>query len=189
MSERTVLVDMDDVLADFRAGVLSRLNLHHPEINTDIEFVDFFIAKDFHGQEALVQSISDEIGFFEALDVIEGAKDGWEQIVAEGFKPIVCTTPLKTHPYCEQEKRNWLEEHFGIQIAGEAIMTQDKTIHSGIALIDDKPVITGSATPTWQQIMFTQPPNERFHSDFRLDGWGDERLVRYLRQLGAKALL
>lgn len=188
MSERTVLVDMDGVQAGFHPAIISLLNEYHPHIDTDIQFENFYVAKDFPEHEELVKSISDEVGFFENLPIIDGAKEGWDMLIEAGYDPRVCSSPLSTHPNCEQEKRNWLEKYFGTKVAGEALIVKDKTLYSGLALIDDKPKITGRGTPTWQQILFTQPYNKKVETDYRLNGWGDERLLGYLKKLGSEAL-
>ena len=43
----------------------------------------------------------------------------------------------------------------------------------GDVLIDDKPNITGSATPTWQQLLFDAPYNRHVAHLPRLSSWAD----------------
>jgi len=52
-------------------------------------------------------------------------------------------------------------------------MTTDKTTVRGDVLIDDKPKISGSQRPAWQQILFTAPYNTSVNDKPRLDHWKD----------------
>ena len=53
----------------------------------------------------------------------------------------------------------WVERHFGEAFLPRLILAKDKTWVHGDVLIDDKPEVTGSRTPTWQHVIFDQPFN------------------------------
>jgi 5'-nucleotidase len=177
-----VLVDMDGVLADFDAEVLARLAAHHPHVPRATR-QNFYIAEDYPEHTALLRQISSEPGFFAALPLVDGALEGWQRIVDLGYHPRVCTSPLRRNRHCEAEKLGWLEKHFapvhGEAVAREAIVTRDKHLCDGIALIDDRPEIRHSATAPWQHIVFDRPYNQdgdHAGDRPRLRGWHDDTL-------------
>ncbi len=191
MTERqTVLVDMDGVLANFHLGVIDTIAYEQPYIDTHRPYTHFYVAEDFPEVIDLAKDISDRPGFFSSLKVIDGAIEGWYKLQAAGYHPRICSSPLKSHPNSKGEKLQWLESnlvpHFGPHIIDEAHIVGDKTACEGIALIDDKPTITGNSTPSWQHIMFTQSYNVSRTVDYRINSWHDERLIPILGYLATK---
>lgn len=180
-----VLVDMDGVLADFDHATEAFLQKNHPHI----QFAgrqSFYLHQDYPEYKDIVAVCHTKLGFFSNLPPIEGALAGWQKLKDLGFHPRICSSPLLSHPDCINEKKLWVEKHLGIEAAEEAIIDVDKTGHHGIALIDDKPEITGSHQPSWRHIVFDQSYNRTIDTDLRIHGWDDPNLAStldYCREL------
>jgi 5'-nucleotidase len=190
LMSNTVLVDMDGVLAKFDERVVEIIADEYPEIPIPDKREHFYISDDFlpqHREVAL--SVSDRLGFFASLAVEDGAIEAWAAMLESGYQPRVCSSPLHTHPNSVNEKREWLEEyfvpHFGYSVVDRSIIQSDKTIHRGLALIDDKPVITGSLTPIWERIIYDRPYNHCAEG-YRLRGWNSDILLYILQQIENK---
>ncbi|HUY53140.1 MAG TPA: hypothetical protein VMV24_01015 [Candidatus Dormibacteraeota bacterium] len=183
-TEPTVLVDMDGVIADFDMEVKLRLQDRHPEILIKETRKNFYISDDYPEHSLLVRSISDEQGFFETLPLVEHALEGWQRIIDLGYHPIICSSPLGTNPYSKFEKINWLKQHFapifGQWVIDQAIITSDKHLFKGVALIDDRPVMKNSDLATWKHILFDQEYNRSDTDHARLRGWLDDALPELL---------
>jgi 5'(3')-deoxyribonucleotidase len=114
---KTVLTDMDGVLADFdrrmrelRGGYWDRM-VDPPEMF--------------------------EPGFFRGLPIVPGAKEGIARLLAakDRIKLYVATKPVR-NAHCPGEKILWIEEHFP-ELHQHIILTCDKGILHGDYLIDD----------------------------------------------------
>lgn len=186
-----VLVDMDGVLADFDAELIARIKLRHPHIPLLQTQQSFYFSQDYPEYEDDIRNLSDEEGFFASLPLIDHAIEGWQRIIDLGYHPRICSSPKHTNPYSESEKIIWLRRHmvpiFGPSIADEAIITKDKHLCDGIALIDDRPEVRSTDEASWQHIIFDRPFNKRTALP-RLNGWRDENLAALLNDAkGARA--
>lgn len=182
-SSRTVLVDMDGVLSDFDGEVLRRLADAHPDIPRAAERSNFYIADDYPDHKKIVRALYGGAGFFASLSVVDGALDGWARILDLGYRPRICSSPVTANPHSEVEKLAWLERHFaprfGPQVVSEAVITKDKHLIDGVALIDDRPEIARYQDATWRHIIFGRPYNQS-KQGLRLRGWADPRLAEVL---------
>ena len=183
-AELKVLVDMDGVIADFDKEVELRLKNRYPEIQITETRKKFYISDDYPEHSLLIRSISDEQGFFETLPLVDNALEGWQRIIDLGYHPVICSSPLGTNPYSKAEKLNWLRQHFspifGQWVVNQAIITPDKHLFGGIALIDDRPVLKNSDIATWKHILFDQEYNKDVTNKARLYGWLDDALPELL---------
>jgi len=93
----------------------------------------------------------------------------------EKYDVVVCSAPPKTSKTAEDEKREWLAEHFDTDFAEQAIITRDKHLVIGKLLIEDNPHIERDAN--WTPVMFDQPWNRRAIFKHRMFGWGDIHLI------------
>ncbi len=165
-----ILVDQDGVLANYQKRLLEIWREEHPEkIWIPIEELtehdtDKNYPPEYHN---LLEEISIRNKFFGSLEPIAGGKVALEHLLALGHDVRICTAPKRNHRYCVPEKFAWVEEHLGKKWAERIILTRDKTLVHGDILIDDKPNITGIATPTWKHIFYDQPYN-RAHNGQRL---------------------
>lgn len=198
--DKTVFVDMDGVIAGFDAEAIRRVKLIAPELKADRPRANFYIADDYPEHARHFRAVSAEAGFFRSFPLMDGAVEGWQRILDHGYQPRILSSPLRTNVTSEEEKREWLDRHFGPiygeHIARDAIITKDKHLHDGIALIDDRGAIPHADEASWSHIVMHYPHNEAVDTDLRLQNWYDERLEelidaareRYLRKMGARAL-
>jgi 5'(3')-deoxyribonucleotidase len=182
-----VLVDMDGVLADFDKEVVNRLVSRYPDIPILKTRHNFYISDDYPNHSLILRTISDEKGFFESLPLAKDALEGWQRLLDLGYHPIICSAPMQSNPRSKIEKLSWLEKHFvpifGKDIVREAIITSDKHLHDGIALIDDRPEFIDAERARWGHILFSHPYNQHIASELRLYGWHDKNLPNILKYL------
>lgn len=184
MSESlTILVDMDGVLANFDAEVINRIREQYPHIPIVESRPNIRIPDDYPEHRALIRGILDQPGFFYSLPLMEHAIEGYERIVDLGYNPRICSSPVRTNPTSIPEKLAWLERHFapifGSYVVEQAIITEDKHLFDGRALIDDNPIIKSAGEASWKHIIFDSPHNQR-STGLRLYGWLDQRLPELL---------
>ena len=179
----TVLIDMDGVLADFDGEVISRMKHRHPRLPILKERKNFYISDDYPDNSMLVRDLSDERGFFSALPLMENALEGWQRVIDLGYHPQICSAPLKSNRYSHDEKLEWLSNYFvpvfGQYVVDQAIISSDKHLHRGIALIDDRPVMPGADEADWSHIIYDHPYNQGGNQP-RLHGWLDDKLPELL---------
>ena len=160
MAHSVVLVDQDGPLADYRAAILAALesigeNPSHLQKKTYSTRADV--------QAAYGNRVADEIdrirnmsGFYEHLEVVEGANEGIKRLLDLGAVPFVCSRPRLQNRTCSSEKLAWLGTHFP-EFEGRFVLTTDKTVVSGHILIDDDYSVTGITTPNWKHVYFGNP--------------------------------
>jgi 5'-nucleotidase len=179
-----ILIDMDGVLADFDAEIANRVKNRHPHIALLETRDNFYLSEDYPEYKALIRAISNEAGFFESLPLIDHAIEGWQRIIDLGYHPRICSSPIRSNPHSESEKRAWLQRHFsplfGDSVATDAIITSDKHLFEGLALIDDRPELRNANNASWQHIIFDQPYNQTVDKP-RIHGWLDTELAATLR--------
>lgn len=176
-SEKSVLVDMDGVLADFDGAVLRGMPTEIPRVPR----TNFYIARDYPEHKEAVADIYSEPGFFYGLEPIEGALDGWSKLAELGFHPRIASAPLTLNPRSVEGKIAWLEEYlvpkFGVAVIDEAIFDKEKFKYDASILIDDRPAVdTGNGRARWRHVVFDQPYNAAVHGGLRLHGWMDPDL-------------
>ncbi len=158
-----ILVDMDDVLADFDAEFLKRWRERHPEkMYVPLEERKTFYVKESYPKDLqpLVSEIYLEPGFFREMMPVDGGVEAVKTMQQMGLEIFICTSPLNTYKNCVLEKYEWVEQHFGSGWVDSIILTRDKTLVKGDILIDDKPVITGAeSVPMWEHILYDRPYN------------------------------
>lgn len=183
LPEQTLLTDMDGVVACFDERVQEILTERHPHIPIVRERPNFYIAQDYPEHEELVRAISREEGFFLSLELDEHAVEGLWRVIDAGFWPRICTSPIRTNPYSEGEKREWLQRklvpHFGSWIAEQAIVSSNKHEWGAAALLDDRPEIESAHLASWQHIVHDRPYNSHVAGP-RLRGWLDLELPNLL---------
>ena len=128
-SKPILLVDQDDVLADFMGAYTNSIRL-----NPGIKFPQC------------------QYKFFENLEPLENALESIH-ILQEYYDVCILTRPSVHNPLCYTEKRVWIETHLGFEICVNLILCYDKTMIMGDYLVDDA-VHTGRFKPVWEHIHF-----------------------------------
>ena len=176
-----VLVDQDQVLADFGAGFDSRFTAAHPDAphQPRTHATSYWIEDSYPAEwhERIREVVTWE-GFFRDLPVIPGASEAMQQLLDDGHDVRICTAPVRAYRHCVREKFEWVEEHLGGDWTDRMILTRDKTLLSASVdvLIDDKPEIVGAVRDAaWTHVLFDAPYNRRLPG-WRLD-WSTHREV------------
>lgn len=151
-----ILVDMDNVLADFDSYMEQQLRQKFPDISiipaekrTQFYFKNNFSSM-YHKQ---IESLYLNKGFYLNLPLINDAKEAIEYLSIKNAVYIT-TSALLQNPYCVSEKYKWVENNLGSGWLSKIIVTTDKTLINGDILIDDKPEIKGSITPKWTHVLY-----------------------------------
>ena len=168
-----VLIDMDGTLADFAGRYVDQYNLLYPDEPIGARStwaMNEGIPRERH--DSFWKIVSKE-GFFSGLDPLPGAIEGFHQMHAAGHDIILCTSPFLHSRWCESEKRHWVEDRLGIEYARNMVITKDKTLVRGDALIDDKPSIEGRMSPSWRHVLLDQPYNRDMDLPRIARDWSD----------------
>ena len=156
--EKTVLVDMDGVMADFDSAALA--NIPHDQ---RVKRQNFYVAHDYP-QTLLprIESVFNAPEFFENLEPMPGLLEAWQVMIDNGYHPQVASAPLPSNLSSIEGKIKWLDRvmvpEFGPHVVEEAIIDKDKWKYSGLALIDDRPTvprgIENQDSAEWHHILF-----------------------------------
>lgn len=174
MESKTLLLDMDGVIADTMGSVFDTImretgvQLCHAD-TTDYWFAGMEVEPDY------ILDVMRRPGFFLGLDIITGAKHAINRLRRD-YEVVVCTAPLKGSYNAEQEKRLWLDKYFDSELAETAIVTNDKSSVEGRVLVEDNPHI--DRTAKWLPIMFDQAWNRHVEDLPVMYGWSDLEPIR-----------
>jgi len=194
MENKTVLVDMDGVMADFDASALASILP-----NQIVERSEFYVAHDYPPQlRPSIEAAYNAPGFFENLTPMPGLLEAWQAMIDAGYNPQVASAPLSSNSTAIEGKIKWLDRvmvpEFGGQVVEDAIIDKDKWKYKGLALIDDRPRIprgiNGENTAEWEHILFGWSHRADMSlagAAFRLLSWHDTpRLLELLSHIEAK---
>ncbi len=173
-----ILVDMDNTLADFDVGLLNTWRTLYPDaFFVPLEKRTAFHSHDDYPEElqSKIQDICHSKGFIRDLPPVHGGIEAIHEMVAAGHDVRFCTSHLFTYDPSVLEKYQWIEKHFDASYVDRIILTRDKTLIRGDILIDDKPRVSGIATPTWEHILYDRPFNRHISDKRRLtwQNWHD----------------
>jgi len=143
-TKKIIYVDMDDVICDFKASY-QRQRLLEPNIKYPQSQYDFF----------------------RKLEPIDNAIESVNYLYRSPlFDLYILTAPSVRNPLSYLEKRLWIEDYFGLDMARRLIISPHKGLNKGDYLIDDmlagmgqelfdgKILQFGSAEyPTWTEII------------------------------------
>ena len=119
----TILVDMDGTLVDWDSGFIAAWN-NRSTISRDMSYYMERCCghEHYRAAELLVHSQ----GFFENLPPMEGGLQALHDMVNDGLRVYICTTPILTSLYCAQEKLNWVRRYLGECWLDKLILCGDK---------------------------------------------------------------
>ncbi len=174
-----ILIDMDDVMADFNGYFVQVYRQRHPGkfcVPAD-QVKDFKLVKNYpEDLRGLVEEICREPGFFANLPPMEGSIEAVLEMSKTPNEIFFCTSPYLANPTCADDKLYWIGEHLGSSWKNRTIITSDKTVVRGDVLIDDRPEIKGVQIPSWEHVLYTQPYNLHI-TDKRRMTWKDWKSV------------
>ena len=173
-----ILVDQDGPLANFEEDFLKEWRLQFPDFNyIPLEERTTFYIQEQHPAyfKHIIKDIFKAPEFFLNLPPVEGAIEAITQMIDMGHEVKICTSPLSAYENCILEKYQWIEKHLGRGLTKHIILTKDKTLVRGDVLIDDKPEVEGTLTPTWEHVLFDCPFNREVPNKKRIsnkwDNW------------------
>jgi len=176
-----VLLDMDDVLADFERKFFEKWRALYP----DLPFIDpekrdrFYVELQMPSElREQARAIKRQPGFFLGLEPIPGAPEAARRMLELGHEVFICTAPITDCATCPMEKFQWAAAHLGPEWPKRMIIASDKTLVTGDFLVDDKPEVTGVKAPAWEHVLFDRPYNRSVAGKRRILDWrGDWRAV------------
>lgn len=174
----TILVDMDNVIADQLGGFYRILAKEYPHIvlPSRESLTEFDIELNFPNEHReLIRSLRLREGFFRNLAVMEGVREGLARLSEAVENVRIVTAPTWRWRHCVPEKYAWIEEHLGRDWCGKIILTRDKTLIQGDVLIDDAPTVSGICVPTWARVLYDQPYNRNI--DLPRGTWDTMRTI------------
>lgn len=177
-----ILVDMDDVVADWKSEYNRLLDIEDP--NNEIprtpaqRTFDLFYKRSEKHQETILR-VMNTSGFYRNLKPIDGAKQALNDMVASGHTVYLVSSPFPSNPTCASDKFDWVEDNYGPEWTKKLILTMDKTAVAGDVLIDDKPHIEGQLNPSWDHIVYDQLWNRKVKNKLRMLDWSEWKNVLY----------
>lgn len=156
--DRTVLIDMDGVMADFDSAATA--DLPHGET---VNRLNFYVAQDYPAEtRPLIEALYNAPGFFENLEPMPGMMEAWQELLDSGYYPRVASAPLSSNPTAIEGKIKWLDRimvsEFGPNVVSDAIIDKNKWKYRGLALLDDRPDVSrgpnGHSIAEWEHVLF-----------------------------------
>ncbi len=171
-----ILLDQDGPLADFDTAIHDVLDeagydsslLRRTRWETTAD-----VRRCFGSHAArIVETARHAPGFYRDLRVVSGAREAVAHLLEAGCHVVVCTAPSLQNETCASEKIAWLAEHFP-ELRKSFAVVKDKTLVRGDVLVDDKPVVSGALTPTWEHLRFATPGNAHISDGHVLQSWAE----------------
>ncbi|HJX05377.1 MAG TPA: 5'-3'-deoxyribonucleotidase [Candidatus Nanoarchaeia archaeon] len=166
-----ILVDLDDVLADFEKGFIDNWRKKYPDkpYIPLKERTVFKVDNQYPSElKHLVRETYCAPRFYRNLPLIKGGKEAIQEMKQKEHDVFICTSPLSRYEDCVLEKYEWVEEHLGRDWTKKLIVTKDKTLIRGNILIDDNPVPKGVLVPTWEHVIYDFPYNRHIKDKRRI---------------------
>lgn len=190
-----VLVDMDDVLAEFTEEWLSRYNA---------EYSDSITAESFDGWDALScvkpecgEKIFDYFrapGIYRHLQPKEGSQQVMQWLVNSGVEVLIVTDSPRGTCYTDEgvehsnptdDKRAWLQEHFPMIDPDNLIVAKKKWFVQGDVLIDDKPSTVEKFQSLGRDVIcMDMPYNQHVNAKLRARTWEEIEYLLTLKGYG-----
>lgn len=167
-----LLLDQDDVLADYLSAVVSEYNKTFNTNYSKSDITDWKIA-DILGEE--VYNILFDPTLFLNLEPIQGAITGIKELLSANLFDIYIVTAA--HPAVINNKYIWISKNMPFFNKQNIIFTSQKHLVKGDILVDDG-LHNIKEFNNGEPIIFTQPHNIKEKKYKRVDNWIE--LIDYL---------
>jgi 5'-nucleotidase len=159
-----ILVDMDDVLANFELALYATLKKDYPSIKlwNKARREHLFFDKEIGCGHREIDNIIERRGFFFNLPVVLDAIDGIRALDKKN-DVFICTRPLTQYKNCVLEKYDWVHKHLGKAWTKRIILTKNKAIVDADYLIDDNPLQHKTEKHHWELLLF-ETGYSRYHN-------------------------
>jgi 5'(3')-deoxyribonucleotidase len=181
---KVILLDQDGVFCDFLEGFYQLAAKQHPELIPHLPdrqtqqtfYIDECVADP--AMAKLAEELCNHPKLFGMLPPIPGAIEGVKLLKKlandKGIEVMICTAPHKENKNSYSAKAEWIEKHLGFDWLNHTLIVRDKTVCSGIILLDDKPNPLGSFVPTWEHVLMDRPYNKHILNKARFHSWSEE---------------
>ncbi|MCP9767698.1 5'-3'-deoxyribonucleotidase [Lacihabitans sp. LS3-19] len=165
---KTIIIDMDDVMADASAGILDVFN----ELNgTDLK-KDFFKDKNFYdfmnsGKYLTYRDRLFDQGFFINLEVMPDAQEVIKEL-SEKHKVYIVSAATE-FPNSLREKYDWMQKYFPFISWRNFMLCGDKSIVKGDVMIDDHE--KNLKTFSGETLLFDAMHNQQLEGYHRVYNW------------------
>lgn len=158
-----ILVDQDDVLADFHGSFCQEWKRKFGQLMKPTFYKIEGKQKNVPPElEQRLRQIYYQRNFFLNLLPIEGAIEAVNEIKGLGHEVIIRTRPMLKSDLCLEEKKLWIKRWLGEDFVQQTFFVTDKTAIRGHFLIDDNPFPEeGLFNPTWEHIVFDRVYNQK----------------------------
>lgn len=183
---KSVLLDVDGVVADFVDPVLDLINEvgGYDYSPSDITQWDIRAALELDNYEwAEVVNLIQTDGFADRLKLYHGAKDGIAMLKADGHEIDFVTSDWRGSKSWVYDRNHWLVKHFG-SVGKNVTHTSRKHKVSGDILVEDKwqnALAWSEANPEGRAVIWDRPWNREFHEGphgiVRVSSWGEIRAL------------
>ncbi len=190
--QKVFLADMDGVFCDFSEGLYRLAAEITPEVMPylpDRATQQHFYIDDCISDPSMARVVTDLCNnprLFSMLPPFEGAIDGMhqlrEELAAHDIALMICTAPHKENKESYSSKAIWIERFLGVDWLDSTLIVRDKTVCSGIVLLDDKPDPLGKFIPDWEHVVMDHAYNRGVTGKRRFTSWSADsikELVEY----------
>lgn len=167
-----ILLDQDEVLADYITEILSRYNETYNTNFTNEDIVHWKIAE-ILGEE--VNDIMFEPEIFSKLNPVAGAIEGVKGLIESNLFNVYIVSAA--HPKVCLNKYQWVKEHMPFFSTDNIMFTSHKELVQGDVLVDDG-LHNIEKFKNGEPIIFDQAHNRNISSYHRVYDWLD--LTKYL---------
>lgn len=154
-----LLLDVDGVVADFIGSLLETINSKlQPSDIKEWGFLEILPSDERAKAEAVLKKPS----FWRNLPLLDGAKEGVQELRDRGFEITWLTSPWESCPGWDRARTEWVHHHFDER--DPVIVRKDKEKVDGDVFIDDKPDNIEKwqkAHPNKKAFIFDAPYNQK----------------------------
>jgi 5'(3')-deoxyribonucleotidase len=176
MKNKTILLDVDGVVADFLGHVHFYLrrnftsDLVDPDQYTEWDFIATHLTDQ---QRRFTEYLLSSEDFWQKIPVMPSARYAVDCFNAAEMDVHFVTSPYKTCFGWADVRRDWLKRNLGVQ-NDHIHVSGSKHIYNGAVFVDDKPQnihAWAEANPGGKAFLFEHSYNRFFRWEDRIYGW------------------